>query len=286
MPLTRKRMAKGKTRSKPNGKRGTSMARKADKYLLYEQAVQCPESEIDFVSSTFRRLRGRPARRLREDFCGTASVCCEWVRRHGDNTAVGVDLNPVVLEWSRHNRLPELTPAQARRVFLVNNDVLKARPAPADIALAMNFSYWVFRERGLMRRYFRRVHSGLARDGVFFLDAYGGSEACSEQEESRKEKGFTYIWDQAKYNPITGEMWCHIHFQFPDRSMMRRAFSYYWRLWTLPELREILQEAGFTSSVYWENTDSRTGEGNGYYRRTERGDADLSWIAYIVAEKS
>jgi len=30
-----------------------------------------------------------------------------------------------------------------------------------------------------------------------------------------------------------------------------RAFSYYWRMWTLPELQELLQEAGFVKvTVY------------------------------------
>jgi hypothetical protein len=80
-------------------------------------------------------------------------------------------------------------------------------------------------------------------------------------------------------------MTCHIHFEFPDGSRMAKAFSYHWRLWTLPELREILLEAGFRKAdVYWEGTDEETGEGNGEYQPCEIGDADAGWVCYVVAQ--
>ena len=69
------------------------MASKADVHALYQQAVQCVEAEIDFVDETFAKLRRRRARRLREDFCGTASAACEWVRRRRTNRAVAVDID-------------------------------------------------------------------------------------------------------------------------------------------------------------------------------------------------
>ena len=43
-------------------------ADKADRHILYQRAVQCVESEIDMVDETFRILRGRDAKTLREDF--------------------------------------------------------------------------------------------------------------------------------------------------------------------------------------------------------------------------
>jgi hypothetical protein len=92
-----------------------------------------------------------------------------------------------------------------------------------------------------------------------------------------------YEWDQAEYNPITGDKVCHIHFEFKDGSRMERAFTYRWRLWTLPELREILGEAGFrTVTVYWEGNDGKGG-GNGVFSPKKSGDADASFICYIVA---
>jgi hypothetical protein len=71
----------------------------------------------------------------------------------------------------------------------------------------------------------------------------------------------------------------------PDGSRLDKAFSYYWRLWTLPELREIMLEAGFTSVVvYWEGTDEESGDGDGIYTPATKGDADPGWVCYIVAE--
>ena len=73
---------------------------------------------------------------------------------------------------------------------------------------------------------------------------------------------------------------------FPDGSRLKRAFSYEWRLWTLPELREILEEAGFDPvTVYWQGTDEETGEGDGVFEPAEEGEPDPSWIVYIVAER-
>ena len=137
-----------------------------------------------------------------------------------------------------------------------------------------------------MRRYFRRVRDALVDDGLFFLDAYGGSDAYREMRERTELDDFTYIWDQATFNPINGDMSCHIHFSFPDGSRLRNAFSYHWRLWTLPEIREILAEAGFRrNTVYWQGTDEDSGEGNGEFEPSEVGEADPAWIVYIVAEK-
>src|SRR5690606_33076657 len=84
---------------------------------------------------------------------------------------------------------------------------------------------------------------------------YGGQEAIDVMTEDREvdDEDFTYVWEQEKFNPISHDTVCHIHFEFPDGSRLERAFSYEWRLWTLPELRELLAEAGFSAvHVFWE----------------------------------
>ena len=222
------------------------MAETADRHELYEASVQDVEVEIDFLDETYESLRGRPARRFREDFCGTASAACEWVRRRADNEAVGVDIDRATLDWGIDHRVSKL-PADAQlRVRLLEDDVRSVDTAPADIVGAFNFSYFTFRTRDAMRGYFENVRRGLANDGVFFLDAFGGSEAMSEIKEKTELDGFTYVWHQARYHPVTGYMRCHIHFHFDDGSKMKKAFTYEWRLWTLPEIRELLTEAGFS----------------------------------------
>jgi cyclopropane fatty-acyl-phospholipid synthase-like methyltransferase len=266
-----------------------TLADTADRHRLYELSVQCAEAEIDFVDDTYKKLRGRRAALLREDFCGTANVCCEWVSRRKTNRAIGVDLDREVLAWSRAHRLASLKRTQAKRVILLQKNVLTVQSAAPDIICAMNFSYWLFKERKLLKRYFRRVHKQLADDGVFFMDAYGGYDSFRDIEEEREiednDMTFTYVWKQEKYEPISGNLICHIHFDFTDGSRLEKAFSYDWRLWTLPELHEILEEVGFKHiTIYWQGFDE-AGEPDGIFKPVLEGEADAGWICYISAEK-
>ncbi|MEE9552591.1 MAG: class I SAM-dependent methyltransferase [Gammaproteobacteria bacterium] len=260
------------------------MADKADKHKLYEQAVQSVEAEIDFVDETFKSLRNREAILLREDFCGTACTSCEWVKRRDNDRAFSVDLDPEVLEWGRNNNIAALTNGQTERIQLLNDNVMSVNVEPVDAILAMNFSYWIFKDRAIMISYFQKVYDDLVDNGIFFLDAFGGYEAFQEMKEDTDNKKFTYIWDQASYNPVNGHCVCKIHFKFKDGSKIKNAFTYEWRLWTLPELTEMLTEAGFKPTVYWEGTDE-DGDGNGVFEPTTEGEADAGWIAYLVAEK-
>lgn len=276
-------------------------AETADRHTLYQLSVQCVESEIDMVDQTYKDLYGRHATRLREDFCGTSNTSCEWVRRRKDNTAIGLDWDAAVLGWGLDNNVSKLDKAQQARIRLLQQDVLKPpqlanatnnshgteiADTVADIVLAMNFSYMAFKTREQLRTYFAAAHAGLADDGMLMIDCYGGHDSWRNIKEKTKCEGFSYFWQQRKFNPITGDIKCHIHFKFPDGTRMKRAFSYDWRMWTLPEIRELLSEAGFSKSiVYWEGTDPKTGEGNDIYVPTEKGEDDPSWIVYVAAQK-
>jgi SAM-dependent methyltransferase len=276
-----------------------TLADLADRHLLYQHAVQNPRAEVTFIDRTYRLLRGRSARWLREDFCGTAAVCCEWVRRRKSNRAWGVDLDAEVLDWGRRHNLAALPDDQRARVHLLEQDVmaidnraLDAGPLnlpPPDLVLAMNFSYWLLAGRAALRGYFERVRAALGPEGVFFLDAYGGYDAHRLILEERpihdpKLGRYTYQWEQARYDPISGRLVCHIHFTFADGSRLERAFSYDWRLWSLPEIREILTEAGFSRVlVYWQGWDAQ-GNPDGRFEPVESGEPDAGWIAYLSAE--
>ena len=270
--------------------RPNSLAARADRHVLYQRAVQCPEADVDFVDRTLRKLRGRTPACLREDFCGTGAISCEWARRRAANTALGLDLHQPTLEWGLKHNVAKLSPGARARVRLIRRNVLTPGVGAGgmDAILAFNFSYWVFKERETLRRYFRAVRRSLARGGAFFLDIYGGYELlkeCRDRQQIGGSRGFTYFWDQARCDPLTGETLCHIHFRLRDGSWLRRAFTYDWRAWSVPEVREVLAEAGFKrSTVYWEGDDGKGG-GNGIFRPAKRGEACASFIAYIVAER-
>jgi cyclopropane fatty-acyl-phospholipid synthase-like methyltransferase len=258
----------------------------ADPHKCYEFSVQAVDTEIDMIDQTFKTLRGRKATTLREDFCGTANTSCEWVRRRKSNRAIAVDYNQEVLDWGNENNLAKLNKGQQDRLTLSHCNVLEHGGEKVDVILAMNFSFQIFQTRDQLRHYFATAREGLTDDGVLFIDAFGGHESYRETKEKTRYKKFTYYWDQAKYDPITGYMLCYIHFKFKDGSWLKRAFSYEWRMYTLPELQEILYEAGFKNViVYWEGTDEESGEGNGEYSPAEHGEDDPAWIVYLSAEK-
>jgi len=258
------------------------MSKKHDIHEMYQQAVQCVEAEIDFVESTYKTIRGNPARFLREDFSGTGQTSGEWVLRSPQNKAWAVDIDESVQNWGKKNVLPKLKNSDNLQYVLA--DVRNSQLSRMDAILAMNFSYFLFMQRETLLEYFVSVRESLEDTGIFFLDAFGGYEAAKELSEERECDGFTYIWEQHSFNPINSEMQCYIHFKTDDGKEYHRAFSYYWRLWTLPELQELLNEAGFKNvEVYWEGTDEETNEGDGIFKKTKVGTADAGWVCYLVA---
>ncbi|MBI1337777.1 MAG: class I SAM-dependent methyltransferase [Phycisphaera sp.] len=272
------------------------LARTADKYDLYQRSVQNPSHETPFFRRVYRDAFSSDPKILREDFCGTFAVCCEWVKGHKDRVAIGVDLDPEPLEWGMAHNLSRIRPSARPRITLMRENVLKVAGPKADIVAAQNFSFWIFKTRPEVVRYFKAMHRNLAKRGVVILDMMGGGDCIMEDHTDRRPiseepivegnpRRFTYLWEQARYDPISHSASFYIHFQFRDKSEMKRAFEYHWRFWTIPEVREMLDEAGFAEShVYWEGT-NKEGEGNDVYRRRISAPSDKVWIAYVVGVK-
>jgi hypothetical protein len=285
--------ASAKKSVRPRGRRKRRRvrfsARTADRYELYQIAVQSPEDDIEFLRRTYKKLRGHKALRFREDFCGTALLSATWVKHGPRCFAEGFDLDADPLAWGLVHNVEPLGKAAAR-VALHMKDVRSPGWFRPDIRVAQNFSYSVFKTRAEMLGYFRAARRSLARDGMFAIDLYGGYEATEEMVESRCiTGGATYVWEQARYLPGSGDYLCHIHFRFRDRTRMKKAFTYDWRYWTLPELRDILRDAGFARvHAYFEQSDRTDGEGNGEFELDETGESCrdcAGWVAYLIALK-
>ena len=137
----------------------------ADKHELYQLSVQDPEIEIAFVNRVYKKTYGRTPLTLREDFCGTAFFCAVWAKGRTDRTATGIDLDQPTLDWGIEHNLEPLG-AAAERVTLLCQNVLDPVRASFDVALGLNFSYWVFMTRDDMRAYFKGVHASLGLEGL------------------------------------------------------------------------------------------------------------------------
>lgn len=284
----RKKPAKpGKAKAKRK-KASLLNATNADRYDLYQRAVNSPEADVDFLIKVYERFRnGRRPRHLREDFCGTANLAAEWLRRGPEHTAEGFDLDPEPIAWGKRHNFADIADVDDRMTFHLAD--VRSRPSVApDVTTAPNFSYWCLRTRAELKEYFRSAYEGLAHDGVFVIDVYGGPESIVEMEEQRDIDGkFTYVWDQQLYWPGTGEYHAAIHFRFDDGSELRDAFHYLWRFWNLPELRDLLAEVGFQQVTTWfEGTDPEDDEaGDGVFELDDKGENCQAWIGYVVAVK-
>lgn len=255
-----------------------------DKYELYREAVQSPETDVEFLVQVYEELKGKKPKSLREDFCGTFALCAEWVKLDKKHMAYGVDIDPEPMSYGMNNYYPKLSENEKKRLFLVEGNVLESKLPSADFAVAMNFSYFCFKSREMMKRYFKNVYNSVNKNGLFLVDVFGGTQCTDAIVDRNAKKGFVYYWDQQGFDPVSAEALFYIHFKVGSQKI-EKAFSYDWRMWTIPELRELMAEAGFKKThVYWEGTDSKGG-GNGIFTRTEKGESCLSWIAYIIGEK-
>lgn len=283
-------MAKKKKnqKSKKNAKKGQPKKPKftaatADRHELYQLSVQASEHEVEVFDKLYRRAYKKKALTMREDFCGTALLCATWVKSDDKRTATGVDFSGETLDWGREHNIQPLGDA-ASRVTLLQEDVRADRAGKYQLINALNFSYWTFRTRRELGAYFKKVHEALDDEGLFLLDAYGGWESQEPMLEPRKiAAGFTYVWDQHSFDPITHEVVNHIHFEFKDGTKLEKAFTYEWRYWTLPEIRELLEEAGFSKvRVYWDRAEDEDEED---YQIATFAENQPGWVSYLVALK-
>lgn len=276
-------MAKRKKRS---GKQVNTLGKAfADRHLLYQWSVQVPEYEVDFMDRVFDERHGRTPLSMREDFCGTAFLAAAWVASHPERTALGLDLDDETLAWGREHNLAPLGRG-AERVTLLRKDVRTITKPAVDVACAFNFSYFLLHPLDNLIAYLAKVKESLRPGGLMFLDCYGGWEAQQVVTEPRlvevDEGTFTYVWQQAEYNPIDNVTRCHIHFELAGGHKIKKAFTYVWRLYTPAEICDALRAAGFKqTTVYWDISDD---EDEDIYEARRKAENQPGWLAYIVGE--
>lgn len=254
-----------------------------DKYRYYETSVQNPSGELETLNKIYKKIVGRKPKTLREDFCGTGWLACEWVKQGSDYVAYGFDLDPEPVEYGKKHHLAKLKPDQQQRVHYRLENVLKGMKEKVDLTVAFNFSYYIFKQREELVNYFKAVRKTLSKDGLFMMDLFGGPESIQLVIEETEHDDFSYFWDCQKFNPITNECLFAIHFKPNGKKMYRDVFTYDWRMWGLPELRDILKDAGFSKTfAFWEGDDGEGG-GNGEFYQTELAEQCEAWVTYIAA---
>ena len=268
-----------------------------DIHWLYEASVQNVDTDLDFGKRVYSRHWKRKPLTVREDFCGTAKLAAHWVQRNKKNEAWGIDFHQPTLDWGVKYNVSDLNEEQKSRLHLICGDVLENSTPKVDLAFALNFSFCVFKQREILLSYIKRVQESLNHEGLFVMDIYGGTESATVKCDDVREipgittpdgmeiPDFEYIWDQAKYNPINHHTTCHIHFKVPGFKRISKAFTYDWRLWSLPELQEILIEAGFSKAEVYLHDFDDDGDSDETFRLRKTYENVQGWVAYVVGIK-
>lgn len=255
-----------------------------DKHDLYELCVQSPKDLVPLIAA----IHGGSPTTLAEDFAGTAALSHAWIDSNEDRHAIAADLDRQALsKHGPHNRIIKHD-ADVRTI----ND-------PADAVFVGNFSIGYLHTRAELVEYLRHARSRLAGGGVFVCDTYGGESAFLTGHVHRPHpipksldgvggRICRYTWEQRDADPLTGMVTDVIHFRIEDAGVITEefddAFVYEWRLWSVPELRDAMVEAGFRSTqVYAKLADAVDADGNAYAEPvTDPEDLDDSFIVLIV----
>ncbi|MFA6236500.1 MAG: class I SAM-dependent methyltransferase [Bacteriovorax sp.] len=255
-----------------------------EKYQLYEASVQNPGSDIDFINREYKKLYGKKPLVLREDFCGTGAMACAWVAQSKQHKAHGIDLDMEPISYGVENHLFKLKDEEQTRMEYILGNVMANYRFKADVVVAFNFSYYLFKKRNDLVKYFTQVRKHLKKDGAFFLDLFGGTETRKPLEESVRHKKHTYYWDCDTYNPLNADVLYHIHFKtHKDNVKHKKVFTYDWRMWDAKELQDVLADAGFKSTqIYWEGVE-KDGSGDGVFSKATKAENCESWVTYICA---
>ena len=248
-----------------------------DRHELYELCVQSPPELVRQLTV----IHGGTPRVLGEDFCGTAAVSVEWTRQVDGGRAIAVDHDDATLARNpRHDAIE-----------VVSGDVVRDTDATrhaADVIWAGNFSIGELHTRQDLLAYLGHARSRLKPGGLFACDLYGGESAYAsgsfDVEHALPDgRVVVYTWEQRSADPLTGRVRNAMHFEVRRagaiEQTLRDAFTYDWRLWGVPELRDALAEAGFTAvAVYARTPDAVDDAGTVYLRPIETVDASFDVI--------
>ena len=212
--------------------------KKFDKYKYYFESVQSPETDVKFFDQIYRKTFNKEALVLREDFCGTFSICCEWSKLGSQKKAFGVDLDEEPIRYGYDHYYSQLTESQKSRVHILQQNVLNSELPNSDLVAALNFSYFLFKRREDLKAYFQNVYNRINSEGLFVVDCFGGPATQEPNVEETEHEDFSYFWDQDYYNPINNYAQFYIHFKPKGGKKVKQAFSYDWRMWSLPEIQQ------------------------------------------------
>ncbi|RZS03048.1 hypothetical protein BHM03_00033177 [Ensete ventricosum] len=251
------------------------------------------------------------------------SGSCEWLRSDPRRTAIGVDLDLEALNWCLENNLNKVGGDGCSRFSLLHGNVLRPQEAclvkhqvedlvkdlalcdkngaseavttnerddsevqgcftyasmkfdalpNRDIVCAFNYSCCCLQKRKDLVLYFKHAFNALSKKGgIFVMDLYGGVSSECKLRLRRRFSNFTVS---------------------PVLDVIRSIFFFLW-VWSLPEIKDCLEEAGFGSIHVWirkmpdttdnQNSEEFTVSRDVKYEKVASFQQQDAWNAYIVS---
>ncbi len=257
------------------------MATRLDKFDLYTLCVQDPPRMAEFLDA----VHGACPRTLRDDFAGPGAIARAWAARSLRHRGIAVDLDAEPLRKTKG----------AARVKRVVADVRKVNEQ-ADVICALNFGVCELHQRRDLLKYLAQARRTLHAGGILVCDLYGGSDSFTRSSTRKTvvvdaRTRVKYSWVQEGGDAATCRVRNRIHFALQRGQSVTKypdAFIYDWRLWSIPEIRDAMLEAGFRSvEIHDRLGAARDADGNLHVRPLQPGEPlDDPFVVYVVARAS
>ena len=263
--------------------------RRVNRFDLYEAAVQSPEVQCRF----FRALHGGEPLVLADDFSGAGGLARGWLGLSERYASIATDRDELPLAHAYVRATERFGEGVFKRFGLQRASVVEAG-GHVDVAVALNFGVSELQRRAELVGYFRHSLFRLNNGGVMVVDTYGGPTAYDtgryRVEASLDGAGFVYEWEQRRGDPLTGRVECAMHFEVDGGTRVEDAFVYDWRLWSVPEVRDAMMEAGYRSTEVHLDYGVGSGEEDGPVLEAAALDGeptvgiegDEDYVAYVV----
>lgn len=210
------------------------------KHELYETTVQSGRKLVEFFRKEYKLIFLKLPHTFREDFCGTGKLCSEWCKLNFENRAVGLDIDQPTLDYGiKFNK-------NFDSMELLNHNVLEPyNQETFDIICSLNYSHYILHKRKDLVKYFNNVYSGLNKNGIYILDFFGGSHIYETKAfTSFKRKDYYQMFGE-QVNILNNVTKCSLRFKIGNKKKFEPLFHYDFRVYTILELREALEEVGF-----------------------------------------
>jgi cyclopropane fatty-acyl-phospholipid synthase-like methyltransferase len=226
-------------------------------YDLIYRNIKDYENECRTLEQIFTKFRKKKSRNILDVGCGTGSHAL-ILAKHGCSV-VGIDISKMMVEKARTKAKKEKTDVQ----FYVQDMRKMQLDKEFDCAISMFGAIGYILTYEDLVKVLSRLKKHLNKDGLFAFEFWniGGVKPSPYQRwlEASDAKKTVYRFSETNLNPQTNILTLNMHFLVLNEDRLLEKFNetHVHRCYTLPEIREYLENNGFKflSGYDWDAED-------------------------------